>query len=138
MLKEIIKSLFLISRSTCTAFYSSLDLEVTILFHSSWLLSDLYFGHFLVAFTSSTIRDFPEAGTAVHSSPTQQAQPLPGCTGHPLLGARGPTLLLELQALLSSSLPDSFPRISHGFFNFTDLELNLSFPTNPPLVLFLI
>lgn len=68
----------LISRSTTsnTAFYSSLDLEVTVLFHSSWLLSDLYFGNFLVAFTSSTIPWFPWGlGPAVHSNPAQQAQP---------------------------------------------------------------
>ena len=130
----------LISHSTASniVFYSSLDLEVTILSHSSWLLSDLYFEISLLPSSPLQSPDFPEALAGRQFKPSPASPALPGCTGHPLLGEPvAPPCFLNSRLCYLAPLPDSFPRISHRFFNLTDLELNLSpFPPTLPCFVF--
>lgn len=77
----------LISHSTTSniVFYSSLDLEVTILFHSScFLTSTLKFSYCLHLLYNPLISLRLGPGCSFKPSPASPA--LPGYTGHPLLG----------------------------------------------------
>ena len=132
----------LISHSTTSdiVFYSSLDLEVTILFHSSWLLSDLYFEISLLPSSPLQSPDFPEAwaGPSIQAQPSKPSPPRlhwPPTSG----GACGPTLFLELQALLSSSLTWQLSQDLSQVLQLDRFRTKLvTFPTNPPLFCFLL
>lgn len=125
------------STTSNIAFYFSLNFEVIILFHSSWLLSGLYFEIFLLALSPLPSSHLPGALALLSlltlpSKSSPPRLPSPPTSG----GACGPTLFPELQALLSISYLTAFQGSLTGTSTCQNYAYHLFHQTSPVLFFF--